>query len=99
MMDEAVRVIARFRAQAGQEAELRAVLMGLLEPTRREPGCIHYELLVNREDPGDLVFVEEWQNEEALRAHLETPHIGAARERLPELVAGALDLRRYDRAG
>lgn len=98
-MDESFRVIARFRAKAGKEAELRALLMGLIEPTRREAGCYRYELLVRQEEPGELVFVEEWQDEDALEAHLATPHILAARERLPELLDGEMDLRTYDLVG
>ncbi|MEZ5330750.1 MAG: putative quinol monooxygenase [Thermoanaerobaculia bacterium] len=95
-MDESFRVIARFRAKAGKEAELRALLMGLIEPTRREAGCYRYELLVNQEEPGELVFVEEWSDEDALEAHFATAHIRAAREKLPELVAEEMDLRSYD---
>lgn len=45
---------------------------------------------------GELVFVEEWSDEDALEAHFATAHIRAAREKLPELVAEEMDLRSYD---
>jgi len=59
MRDQAVRVVARNVACFGKEDELRTLLRGLIEPTRREPGCVTYELLQNTTDPTDFTFVEE----------------------------------------
>ena len=39
-----VRVIARSVARKGKEDQLRALLQGMLTPTRAEPGCKLYEL-------------------------------------------------------
>ena len=39
-----VRVIARSVARKGNEDELRALLQGMLVPTRAEQGCKSYEL-------------------------------------------------------
>jgi len=44
MLDQAVRVVARVVARPGKEDELQTLLRGLIEPTRREPGCVTYEL-------------------------------------------------------
>jgi len=63
MRDQAVRVVARVVARPGKEDELRTLLRGLIEPTRREPGCVTYELLQNTADPTDFTFVEEWSSE------------------------------------
>ena len=59
MRDQAVRVVARIVARPGRVEELCALLRGLIEPTRREPGCVTYELLQNTPDPTDFTFVEE----------------------------------------
>lgn len=99
MDTESFRVVARFKAQPGRQHELRAVLVGLIEPTRRESGCIRYELLANQGDPTELTFVEEWEDPAALEAHFASAHIQAARERLPELLDEEMDLRRYDLVG
>lgn len=95
MTDSTLRVIARFRAQPGKEADLKQVLVGLIEPTREEPGCIGYELLENLEDPRELTFVEEWQGESSLEAHFSTDHIASALQEFPGLLAQELDLRKY----
>jgi len=79
--------------------EVRALLQALQEPTRRETGCISYDLLQNRNDPTDLTFVEEWEQEADLEAHLASGHIKAALVQLPELLAEAPDIRRYQMTG
>jgi quinol monooxygenase YgiN len=90
-----LRVIAHARAQEGKRAELEEVFEGLVDPTRAEPGNIRYELLASLDDELRFTFVEEWQDREALDAHLQTPHITAANARLPELLDGEVDLRMY----
>ena len=99
MSQDTVRVIARLRAKPGKELELRTLAAGLIAPTRKEAGCIRYELLVNEADPAELTFVEEWRDGDTLNAHLATAHLQYAATRFPELLAGELDLRRYSLVG
>lgn len=99
MPDSGVRVVARIVARPGKENELRALLHGLIEPTRREPGCVTYELLQNTTDPTDFTFVEEWNSDAELDAHLQSAHLRQARSRLPELAAADPDIRRYTVVG
>ena len=76
-------------------AEVHALLRGLLEPARREPGCRRYTLLHNPADPADFTFVEEWADAAALDAHLASPQVQAALAQAPPLLAAAPDIRRY----
>jgi quinol monooxygenase YgiN len=72
MMAE-VRVIARFVARKGKETELRAVLEGMLAPTRAELGCKLYELYES-DSEGRFYFYETWESPDALDQHVATPH-------------------------
>ena len=54
-----LRVVARIKARAETVSEVRELLSSLVEPTRKEFGCVTYELLQNTEDPTDFTFVEE----------------------------------------
>ncbi|MEW6211281.1 MAG: putative quinol monooxygenase [Acidobacteriota bacterium] len=98
-MADTLRVVARIIARPDKVEELRSLLAGLIEPTRKEPGCISYELLQNRHDPVDLTFVEEWESDAALDAHLATEHIREALAKVPKLVAAEPDIRRYSLVG
>jgi quinol monooxygenase YgiN len=95
MSRSTVRVVARLIAFPHKVEAAKALLFGLVEPTRQEPGCLQYDLLHNQADPTDFTFVEEWESHEALETHLATPHIQAASDRIPELIAEGPDIRRY----
>ena len=99
MSQNTLRVIARLIAKPGKEAELRTLAAGLIAPTRKEAGCIRYELLVDEADPAELTFVEEWRDGDALNTHLATAHVQYAVSRCPELLLGELDLRRVKLVG
>ncbi len=91
-----VRVVARIPAKLEKVDELQALLLGLIEPTREEEGCIQYDLWHNQKDPTDFTFVEQWTSAEALDAHLKTPHLERALGRFPDLLDGEADIRTYD---
>lgn len=90
-----LRVIARIKARPEKAGEVRELLCGLIEPTRKESGCISYELLQNREDPTDFTFVEEWESDAAFESHAASDHIEAIGPKLRPVVAEAPDIRTY----
>jgi quinol monooxygenase YgiN len=90
-----VHIVARFIARPECADALRTLLLGALEPTRKESGCIRYELLHNADDPTDFTFFEEWTDDAAFNAHLRTPHLKVVLDQSPSLLAVALDVRRY----
>jgi len=95
MSNTTVHVIARITAQPAQVQKLHTLLQNLLEPTRKEPGCIRYQLLWNSVDPTDFTFVEEWADAAALDTHLMTTHLQNALAQAHDLLATAPDIRRY----
>ena len=95
MAEDTLRVIARIKARPNKVSELLSVLSALVEPTRKEPGCLSYILLQNNEDPTDFAFVEEWQSNMALESHFMTKHFKDAMITLPNLLAAEPEIRRY----
>ena len=95
MAENTLRVVARIRARPNKVDELLSVLSSLVEPTRKEPGCIHYELLQNNEDSTDFTLIEEWQSDTDLQSHFATKHFKGALTKLPNLVASEPDIQRY----
>ena len=90
-----IRIIARFTARPDSIDALRTLLLGMLEPTRKEAGCISYELLNNSADSTDFTFVEEWASQAAIDAHMKTPHLQAVVADSAPLLASPLDVRFY----
>jgi quinol monooxygenase YgiN len=95
MPNTSLRVIARVAAKADCVEQVRAILIGVVEPTRREPGCLSYQLLQNQAAPTDFAFIEEWESAAAEQSHFATAHIANALRQLPGLLAAEPDIRRY----
>jgi quinol monooxygenase YgiN len=80
-----VHVIARFVAREGRENQLRALLQGMLAPTRAESGCELYDLYES-DSPGRFYLNETWESRDALDRHLATPHFQRLKQVGGELV-------------
>lgn len=82
-----VRVIARAMARNGKADEMKALLRGMVKPTRAEEGCKYYELFESNL-PGLFYFNELWESPAHLAAHAASPHFteifGKAKELLQE---------------
>ena len=90
-----LRVVAHVAALHELVEEVKLILLGLIKPTRQESGCIQYELLQNHSDPTDFVFVEEWESEQLLNAHFESPHMNEVDAKLDGLLAAEPDIQLY----
>jgi quinol monooxygenase YgiN len=64
--------------------------------TQAEDGCISYMFYASVADENIIRVFEEWQSDEALQRHFETPHMAKFMAKLPELVAGPADVKRYE---
>jgi len=71
---DAVTLIVILRAREGQETLLEAELRALVGPSRREEGCLAYNLQRSIDTPGALLLHEVWVSREAHTAHTHTPH-------------------------
>ena len=90
-------VIAIFHTRPGKEAELRAALIGLIAPTRKEIGCVNYDLHGAPGDPALFLFHENWKSQAALDAHLQSPHIKALLPRVDELCTAFPQITTWER--
>ncbi len=90
-----IHTITHLCARIDRTDELGALLASLLEPTRKEQGCIRFELQQNHESPNDFAIVSEWRDPEAVQRHVLTCHMQQALNRLPGLLAAPIDFRLY----
>jgi quinol monooxygenase YgiN len=89
MTNAAVRVVLKVRARPDKVAELTALLRELAAQSRREHGCVDYQVLQSSADPAEFVAIEAWSDGAALDAHMTTPHVQAAFAKAPEVLAAA----------
>lgn len=69
-----VKVVARNYIQEHKIEEVMELYKELVELTRKEEGCIKYELYQDEKDKKIVTMIEEWENREALEAHLKSEH-------------------------
>ena len=86
MPKEGVILVAMVKAKPGQEEAVKEVLESLVEPTRKESGCLCYNLHQARDDKTQFMFYEQWASKEALDTHSKTPHLKALGEKLKDRV-------------
>ena len=71
---DAVTLIVILRAKEGQGVLLEAELRALITPTRKEEGCLRYDLHRSLEVPGAFLLHEVWETRQHHTQHTKTPH-------------------------
>lgn len=97
MTEERVVVVARVRANPGMEAKVKEELLRLVAPTRREEGCIQYDLHEHTESSGAFMFYEIWRSRQDLEDHMVTPHFKDFMEKAEDLLSQPGDLSLWKR--
>lgn len=88
-----IYVVATLTIKPGSLEALRAPAAACVAETRKEKGCISYELFASLDDPEKLVFVERWESREDLTAHSEQPHLVEWRDAsAPHLVERRIEI-------
>ena len=90
-----IRVVARAVARPETREQLRRALLAVIPPTRAEAGCVRYELAQNVAAADEFVMLEEWRSEADVQAHLQTEHVQELLAQIPQLLAGAPEIRVY----
>jgi quinol monooxygenase YgiN len=87
MPKEGIILTAIISAKPEQEEAVKEVLLGMVEPTRKEPGCLCYNLHQSKSDKTQFMFYEQWASKDALDAHGKTPHMKALGGKLKDKTA------------
>ncbi len=78
-----------------QVDELMAAVRTATAATRVEDGCLAYSFSVDLLDPAIVNVVERWRDQEALTAHLASPHIAAFLTEAGPAIKG-MDILKYE---
>jgi quinol monooxygenase YgiN len=67
-------VTATMKVKPGNKNVFISEAQDLISETRKEDGCISYNLLADTEDENVLVMLEQWKDLNSLNKHMETEH-------------------------
>src|SRR5438270_13438615 len=59
-----------FKVKAGKEKDFEKAFAPCLTATRKEPGCVAYELNRDPDDPSTYIMYEKFKSVAALEAHI-----------------------------
>ncbi len=83
-------VVATIPVKPERADELRGALVALAEASRGDEGCLSYDVYESAAAPGVFVTVERWTGQDALDAHMQTPHIAAAMQAADGALSGEI---------
>jgi len=59
-----------------KQKELVQTLLSMIEPTRKEVGCLNYAVFSDIEDKNRFILLEEWETREDLDHHIRSHRFG-----------------------
>lgn len=85
------------RAQVREQYREIAVVAAcrMQEASRREPGCIHYQLATDLSDPLRIHLFEIWENDDALAKHVNEAHVIEFIRTVNEVLDGEPEYQRF----
>lgn len=80
-------LLVTVRSQPEHRPRVHELLLALVALVHQEPGCLHYDLFQQTDDPDAFVVVAAWANDAAVAAHPTPPQSRVVESILPLLAA------------
>lgn len=79
-----ITIIAKSIVNQGKLEEFMALTKEMIKESRKEDGCLSYDLYQDVHNDHILTLIEEWENMEAIQRHNESEHFNRI---LPQMKA------------
>jgi quinol monooxygenase YgiN len=88
-------VAGHLRIDASRRKDAIAASRAAMQATRQEPGCISYAFSADLEDESLFHVFEEWEDQAALDAHFQRPHMAEFSKSIATLGVREMHIQRY----
>ena len=92
---QAIHVVAHVDTVGGAQTDAPGLLTRLAEASRKEQGCLQFDVLQHTTRANHFTVTETWENRKALDAHAAAQHTKLYRDRLQPMSGSPLDERLY----
>ena len=99
MNAKTLTVVAQFKAKPGKESQVRQELLSLVAPSRKDAGCVNYDLHQAQDNPALFLFHENWVSKAHLDAHLQKPALQAVLGRVGQLITEPPQVTLWEKIG
>lgn len=93
MADQKVTIVALIKAKPQYEEKVKETLLNLVSHTRKEAGCINYDLHQSADDTSLFMFYENWKSKKDLDEHFEMPYLKDFLGKAEEMLAEPVDIK------
>ncbi len=77
---------AKAVVKEGAQQKFAQAAANCVTETNKEAGCVSYRLVNDCADSRVFIFVEQWETQAALDAHMQTPHFKALGPAIADLL-------------
>jgi len=75
MSNQKLTIVARIIAKPEKRELVKSELLKLIDITRKEKGCINYDLHQDNENENLFLFYENWESRELWQTHMNNTHL------------------------
>jgi quinol monooxygenase YgiN len=97
MNAKSLTAVAHVKAKPGKESDVRRELLSLVAPSRKDEGCLNYDLHQGVDNPALFLFHENWTSKAHLDRHLQKPDLRAVLARVGQMVAEPPQITLWER--
>lgn len=80
-----ITIVAKSIIKEGKVEEFKKLAEELVRESKKEAGCISYDLFEDINESNILTFIEEWKDMDAIEAHNNTAHFTSIVPKFGEL--------------
>lgn len=91
----AAYVVATFNVKPQHLEKGKSLILGFVEPSLTQEGCLFYDAYQSNEDPAEFVIVDGWATQEDLDNHAASEHVAQTVEQLSPLLARPASVKTY----
>jgi quinol monooxygenase YgiN len=91
----AAYVVATFNVKAEHVEEGKSLILGFVEPSLKQKGCLFYDVYQSAEDGSEFVVVDGWASQEDVDGHANSKHVAVTVEKLVPLLSEPAQVKTY----
>ncbi len=82
-----IHIIVRIQPKPDKVEEFLELALHDARNSRKEPGCLRFDVLREKDNPARFAFYEVYKDEDAVKAHQQTEHYARWRREIEALQA------------
>lgn len=87
-----IRIVATVIAKDNEVDFVKAATKSIVEPSKKDEGCLQYELHQDNANPNIFIFFEIWKDQKSLDKHNGTQHLKDFIEKIEDKI-DSLDVK------